>query len=147
MATPRRKAFTLIEVMIVVVVLAIVAGAVIPQFQDSTKNAKSNTTKFNLRMLREQLQIYANEHEGRKPTTLAALTMQTNSTGATGSTTAFPYGPYVIALPVNSITGSNLVRAAANNPPAAATGADDAGWLYHAASGGVWIDDADLLNE
>lgn len=53
----------------------------------------------------------------------------------------------MIALPVNSITGSNLVRAAANNPPAAATGADDAGWLYHAASGGVWIDDADLLNE
>ncbi len=147
MATPKSRAFTLVEVMIVVVVLAIIAGAVIPQFQDSTKNAKSNTTKFNLRMLREQLQVYANEHEGRKPTTLAALTMQTNSSGATGSTSAFPYGPYVIALPVNSLTDSNVVRAAANNPPAAATGADDAGWLYHAASGGVWIDDADLLNE
>lgn len=147
MATPRRRAFTLIEVMIVVVVLAIIAGAVIPQFQDSTKHAKSNTTKFNLRMLREQLQVYSNEHEGRKPTTLDALTMQTNSTGATGSTAAFPYGPYVIELPVNSITGSNLVRTAANNPPAAATGAEDAGWLYHAASGGVWIDDTDLLNE
>lgn len=147
MTTIRRKAFTLIEVMIVVVVLAIIAGAVIPQFQDSTKHAKTNATKFNLRMLREQLQVYSNEHEGRKPTTLDALTKQTNSTGATGATSAFPYGPYVLELPVNSITDSNIVRAVAENPPAAATGADDAGWLYHAASGGVWIDDADLLNK
>lgn len=147
MATTRRNAFTLIEVMIVVVVLAIIAGAVIPQFQDSTKHAKTNATKFNLRMLREQLQVYSNEHEGRKPTTLDALTMQTNSTGATGSTSAFPYGPYVVELPVNSITDSNVVRPVAENPPAAATGAEDAGWLYHAASGGIWIDDADLLNE
>lgn len=133
--------------MIVVVMLAIIAGAVIPQFQDSTKNAKSNTTKFNLRMLREQLQVYANEHEGRKPTTLEALTVQTNSIGASGSTSAFPYGPYVIELPVNSLTDSKVVRAVAVNPPATATGAEDAGWLYHAASGGVWIDDADLLHE
>lgn len=147
MATSRIRAFTLIEVMIVVVVLAIIVGAVIPQFQDSTKNAKSNTTKFNLRMLREQLQVYANEHEGRKPTTLEALTVQTNSIGASGSTSAFPYGPYVIELPVNSLTDSKVVRAVAVNPPATATGAEDAGWLYHAASGGVWIDDADLLHE
>lgn len=147
MATSRIRAFTLIEVMIVVVMLAIIAGAVIPQFQDSTKNAKSNTTKFNLRMLREQLQVYANEHEGRKPTTLEALTVQTNSIGASGSTSAFPYGPYVIELPVNSLTDSKVVRAVAVNPPATATGAEDAGWLYHAASGGVWIDDADLLHE
>lgn len=147
MATSRIRAFTLIEVLIVVVVLAIIAGAVIPQFQDSTKNAKSNTTKFNLRMLREQLQVYANEHEGRKPTTLEALTVQTNSIGASGSTSAFPYGPYVIELPVNSLTDSKVVRAVAVNPPATATGAEDAGWLYHAASGGVWIDDADLLHE
>jgi len=146
-ATSRIRAFTLIEVMIVVVMLAIIAGAVIPQFQDSTKNAKSNTTKFNLRMLREQLQVYANEHEGRKPTTLEALTVQTNSIGASGSTSAFPYGPYVIELPVNSLTDSKVVRAVAVNPPATATGAEDAGWLYHAASGGVWIDDADLLHE
>ncbi|MBA4019075.1 MAG: redox-sensing transcriptional repressor Rex [Pirellula sp.] len=147
MALSRNRAFTLIEVMIVVVVLGIIAGAVIPQFQDSAKNAKSNTTKFNLRMLREQLQVYSNDHEGRKPATLDVLTKQTNSSGVAGTTSAFPYGPYVVVLPVNSLTGSNFVRVAANNPPAAATGADDAGWLYHAASGGVWIDDADLLGE
>lgn len=93
MATPRRKAFTLIEVMIVVVVLAIVAGTIIPQFQNSTKNAKSaDQTKFNLRMLREQLQIYANEHEGRKPTTLTALTLQTNSTAQRARPPRFPTG-------------------------------------------------------
>ena len=43
-----RSAFTLIEVLIVVVIMAILAAAIVPQFTDSTKDAKSSTAKFNL---------------------------------------------------------------------------------------------------
>jgi hypothetical protein len=39
------------------------------------------------------------------------------------------------------------VTVAATNPPTAATGAPDAGRLYHAAGGGIWIDNAELLTE
>ena len=37
--TERRSAFTLIEVLIVVVIMAILAATIIPQFTDSTKDA------------------------------------------------------------------------------------------------------------
>ena len=44
MKTPvRRSAFTLIEVLIVVVIMAILAATIIPQFTDSTKDAKAST--------------------------------------------------------------------------------------------------------
>lgn len=147
MTSSRRAAFTLIEMLIVVVIMATLAAVVIPQFQDSTADARTNTTRYNLRMLREQIQIYANEHEGRKPLTLEALGQQTNAQGAVGTTSAFPYGPYLLSIPDNSLTGSTVVRTASSNPPTAASGAEDAGWLYHAASGGVWIDHPELIEE
>lgn len=142
-----RRGFTLIEVLIVVVIMATLAGVVLPQFQDSALDARTNTTRYNLRMLREQIQLYSNEHDGRKPATLEALAQQTNLQGAVGTTSAFPYGPYLNAVPENSLTGSVVVRATSTSPPVAASGADDAGWFYHAAGGGVWIDHPEHFSE
>ena len=55
----RRGAFTLIEVLIVVVIMAILAATIIPQFTDSTKDAKSSTVQFNLHTLRSQFNFIA----------------------------------------------------------------------------------------
>ena len=46
--TQDRSAFTLIEVLIVVVIMAILAATIIPQFTDSTKDAKTSTAKMNV---------------------------------------------------------------------------------------------------
>ena len=143
----RRSAFTLVEVMIVVVMLAILAGAVLPQFTDSTKDAKSNNAKYNVQKLRSQIELYKLHHSGRVPANLSDLTQKTDASGTVGTTSAFIYGPYLLAVPQNGFTGSAKVTAASTNPPAAATGADDAGWLYHAATGGVWIDYAALITQ
>lgn len=143
----KRGGFTLVEVLIVVVIMAILAATIIPQFSDSTKDAKTNTSKFNLHTIRSQVELYKSQHDGKVPTNLDDLTKKTNTAGTVGTTAAFPYGPYLSEIPANPFTGSQKVTAAAANPPAAASGATDAGWLYHAASGSVFIDNTDLLAE
>lgn len=148
MSTSRNRAgFTLVEVLIVVVIMAILAATIIPQFSDSTKDAKTNTSKFNLHTIRSQIELFKSQHDGKVPTNLTDLTKKTNTAGTVGTTTAFPYGPYLQEIPDNPFTGSAKVTAAASNPPTAASGAADAGWLYHAATGGVWIDNVDLYTK
>ena len=61
------KAFTLIEALIVVIIMAVLAATIIPQFSTSTKDAKMSNLKFNLRMVRSQLEAYKEQHSGVYP--------------------------------------------------------------------------------
>ncbi|WP_425615440.1 type II secretion system protein [Anatilimnocola sp. NA78] len=144
-----RSAFTLVEILIVVVIMAILAATIIPQFTDSSMDAKTGTAKFNLATLRGQIELYKTHHGGVKPsTTLIELTQSTNAAGTAGTGAAYPYGPYLRELPVNPITNSQAVKVVTTNP---ATVADctsgGGGWLYHAGSGNVWIDHSDFVTE
>jgi type II secretory pathway pseudopilin PulG len=128
--------------------MAVLAATIIPQFSDSARDAKISTGKFNLNTMRTQIQFYSAQHNAGLPSvTLVELISKTDAAGTVGTGATFVYGPYVTAIPDNPFTNSNKVTAAATNPPAAASGATDAGWLYHAASGNLWLDDADLLTE
>ena len=145
-----RDGFTLIEVLIVVVIMAVLAATIIPQFSSSTKDAKESSLKFNLNTLRSQIELYKLHHNGSLPdgtTNLKQLTSATNISGTTGAAgTSFPYGPYVQnALPVNPFTNSNKVTLFAGAGAPTASGATDAGWLYRAATGDIWIDDTNYL--
>lgn len=62
-----KKAFSLVEVLIVVAILGILAAIVIPQFQSHTQQAKEATAKDNLRILRNQIELYAARHGGVAP--------------------------------------------------------------------------------
>ena len=141
----KRNGFTLVEVLIVVVIMAILAATIIPQFSDSTKDAKINTSKFNLHTIRSQIELFKSQHDGKVPTNLADLTLKSKADGTTGTGALFVYGPYLATLPNNPFNNVNTVGATATNPPTAATGTN--GWLYHAASGGVFIDNTDLYTQ
>jgi general secretion pathway protein G len=78
MKQPLRKtsAFTLIEIMVVVVILGILAAAIIPQFIGTTEDAKVSTAKANLVELENALERF-NLNMDRYPTSeegLKALT-------------------------------------------------------------------------
>lgn len=138
-----RSAFTLVEVLIVVVIMAILAATIIPQFTDSTKDAKESTSKFNLHTLRSQIELYKAHHNGAPPDPLTDLTIKTDADGATPG----EFGPYVREIPANPFNDLNTVTATtatAAAPPAAATGG---GWLYNATTGDIFIDYAGYLAE
>src|SRR2546423_15413637 len=144
----RRSAFTLIEVLIVVVIMAILAATIIPQFTDSTKDAKSSTVKFNLATLRAQIQLYRTQHTGLNPAaTLVELTKLTDINGdysTTGPT--YVYGPYLRQIPVNPFTNLNSVTTTTSDPLTTAP-AGTGGWIYNPTTGNIWIDHATLFNQ
>lgn len=140
----RRNAFTLVEVLLVVVIMAILAATVIPSFNDSSMDAKESTLSFNLNTLRSQIELYKVHHNGKAPDTITSgvleqLTKRTDASGATGSDPAtYPYGPYLVnGIPENPIGGSNVVTAQTGTPTTE-TGAG--GWLYDTATGEIWAD-------
>jgi len=53
-----RRAFTLIEILIVVVILGILAAIVIPQFTDASTEAMNASVRSQLQTIRSQLELY-----------------------------------------------------------------------------------------
>ena len=143
----RRSAFTLIEVLIVVVIMAILAATIIPQFTDSTKDAKASTATFNLHTLRSQIELYRAQHAGLSPSaTLVELTQSTNESGTAGAGAGFPYGPYIREIPANPFTNSKAIKTIATTPAAAGdVTVGGAGWIYNSTTGGIWIDHEDYF--
>ena len=140
-----RQGFTLIEVLIVVVIMAVIAGAVIPRFSSSTEDAKDSSVESNLHGMRTQINMYAIHHLGEYPKIsekdLPQLTSATNVEGEIGeSGQKYPHGPYIHhQLPENAHDGSNKVTAVAKpgQTPTAAVGTLG-GWLYDESTGDIW---------
>lgn len=149
MTSKRRPGFTLVEVLIVVVIMAVLAATIIPQFADSTNDAKTSTSKFNLHTLRSQIELYRSQHDGRLPAAdLSELTFKTDASGnpkESGSST-FSFGPYLYEIPENPYTNSATVKTA-TAPFTAGDCNDTDGWLYDSTSGEIAINRADLVTE
>jgi general secretion pathway protein G len=140
-----RSAFTLVEVLIVVVIMAILAATIIPQFTDSTNDAKVSTSKFNLHTMRSQIELYKAHHNGQLPSaTLAELTIATDADGSAGG----PFGPYMREIPANPFTNVSTVKSISTDPAVVGdVTSGGGGWLYNATTGGVFIDHADYFDE
>ncbi len=132
-----RSGFTLIEVLIVVVIMAVLAATIIPQFTASTSDAKQSALDFNTHSLRAQIELYKIDHNGLLPTldetnkTLPELLKQTNAAGADGT----DFGPYLVGeFPANPFSNNDVVAGTG----AACVGAGAAGWQYDVDTGGLW---------
>jgi prepilin-type N-terminal cleavage/methylation domain-containing protein len=140
----KREAFTLVEVLLVVVIMAILAATVIPQFTSSSDDAKKSALMFNLHTLRSQIELYKSQHGGTAPTltsgNLPQLLTGTNAEGATGTPgTSYPYGPYLSnGIPSNPFSNNVKTITATTGTPSAPSGTG--GWLYDATTGQIWAD-------
>jgi general secretion pathway protein G len=143
----RRKAFTLIEVLIVVIIMAILAATIIPQFSSSTTDAKKSSLKFNVQTICTQVQLYKVQHNGTMPTFANFANQMTLPTDVTGATTgtSLIYGPYIQGqIPANPYSGSNAVvkvATAGTVPTAVVSGG--AGWQYDETTGGFYANNAE----
>src|SRR5258706_3806051 len=53
-----KKAFTLVEILIVVVILGILAAIVVPQFTNATQDAQGGNLKAQIKSVQNQLELY-----------------------------------------------------------------------------------------
>ncbi len=129
--TSPKRAFTLVEVLIVVVILGILAAIVIPQFTNAADDTKLNTLKQDLYRIRIQIEIYRSHHLDTPPSLTDFVDQMTQASNAQGQTAApgtagYPRGPYLRSMPNNPFTGSNTVGGGA-------VGTSD--WFYDAGTG------------
>lgn len=63
-----KKAFTLVEILIVVVILGILAAIVVPQFTNATQDAQSGNIRAQLKSLQNQIELFkARSTDGQYP--------------------------------------------------------------------------------
>jgi len=138
------QAFTLVEILIVVIILAILAGIAIPQIGGVTNVSRETNLKENLSKIRAQLQVYRNQHDGFPAGDEFAeqMTKYTNFQGEVADTgdQDHRYGPYLEQMPPNPVTRDATVRTATqageNYPP----GDADGGWWYNEVTGAFYAD-------
>jgi prepilin-type N-terminal cleavage/methylation domain-containing protein len=133
----RRDGFTLIEVLIVVVIMAVLAATIIPQFTSSTKDAQTSTVDFNAHTMRAQVQLYKVQHNGTLPAAANPGTQLTTSTKADG-TAGGPFGPYMDEVPANPFVTDAAKTVQFKAVTGATAGDGSTGWQYDPATGGVW---------
>ena len=105
---PIRRAFTLIEILIVVVILGILAAIVVPQFTDAADDANDAAVRSQLQTLRGQIELYYAQN-GEYPNLIA------------DGWDDMIDNDYLMGAPTNSLQNSSTVAAAA---------ADGVGWVW-----------------
>ncbi len=127
MMNHNKTAFTLVEILIVVLILGILAAIVIPEFTNAAEDSKLSNLMSNLQSIRAQLELYKMHHNEVYPTNInTQLTSKTDSDGTINPGGA--YGPYLQIFPINPFI----------DDPAEAiktSGASGEGWSYSAVTG------------
>ena len=137
-----RRAFTLVELLIVVIILGILAAVVIPQFSDASTDAKVSSLSTNLQTIRGQLDLYRLQHNATYPTLAGFVNMMTKKTDVDGTINANgKFGPYLQRIPNNPFTvggtGNDVTNGAAATSKA---------WFYDETNGTFTANDAGSTN-
>lgn len=125
------SAFTLVEILVVVVVLGILAAVVVPQFTGATDEASRNSTYYELQKVRRAIDVYMARNENTIPEII------------TGYGTWGPIvgnGEYLKTRPINRyIPAMNGDRVfAADNAEADTVYQTDYGWIFNTSTGELW---------
>jgi prepilin-type N-terminal cleavage/methylation domain-containing protein len=125
-----RSAFTLVEILIVVIILGILAADVAQGFGESTIEAASRSTVYELEKLRRAVDVYKLQNGQQLPNVVAG--------NGTWGEIVSTEGAYLTAAPLNSYVGgpnSRVISIGAGPDGAFHT---DYGWIYDDLTGSVW---------
>ena len=167
-STRRQSGFTLVELLIVAIILAILAAIIIPQFASTMTDAQESALRADAAGLRGAMALYRQQHgeyPGELPSNAGAcaggdvgtgaihteqaiidqLTRYSNDAGDTCTLplVGFTYGPYVQGdtLPTNPITGSSAFVVIFTGSLAVTADGPGLGWKFDTLSGKLIVND------
>ena len=130
-----QRGFTLVELLIVVIILAILSAVVLPSFKDSSTQAKEAALVSTLNGVRQAISLYRVQHNEIYPgqTDWDQLVTQLGTNTFADGTSGGPYGPYLrTAIPKNPINHSDDGKLLADM---SAGPSGDQGYAYNSTSG------------
>lgn len=139
------KAFTLVEILIVVIILGILAAIVLPRFSNASQTARASMLADDLRVMRTQIEVFRVQHNiapgypgcapNTPPTEDAFVDYMTKASKITGEVAApgtpgYRFGPYVREIPTNPVNGKTSVEVIPDDGSVPAAADDSHGWVY-----------------
>jgi len=117
------RAFTLVEILIVVVILGILAAIVVPQFTNASSEAQVSNVESQLQTIRNQIELYRAQNNGAYPDLLGS------------GWDDLVNNDYLRAAPYNPRTGSSDII---DGDAADAEGNDTDGWAFDSATNQIY---------
>jgi prepilin-type N-terminal cleavage/methylation domain-containing protein len=146
----RAQAFTLVEILIVVLILAILGAIILPKFSNASAIARASMLCDDLRVMRMQAMIYKAQHRDvpaaypngdptQAPTEQDYVLQMTKASNAAGQTAdpgtpGFNYGPYLREIPANPVNGKSTVQIVGDAEAFPVAGDNTHGWIYQPAN-------------
>lgn len=145
------RAFTLVEILIVVVILGILAAVVLPLASGGVISAQESSLGIDLQLLKRFVLIYKVHHlevapgypNGTGVPTEEAFINQallaSNSAGETAAigTAGYDRGPYMQMIPANPLNKLKTIQMLGDGENFPADGDNSHGWIYKAATGEI----------
>lgn len=134
-----QRAFTLVEILIVVVILGILAAIIVPQFAGAVEDTAVTTTKSELEKLRRAIEVFEVRNENALPAVIAG--------DGTWGDLIVSSGAYLKEPPANPYVGgaNSKVIILANGPDAAYQ--TEHAWIYDDTTGNIWAGGFDANDE
>ena len=101
-------AFSLVELLIVVAILGILAAIALPTFQSHSQEAKEAAAKDNLRILRQQIELYTAQHNDLPPGYINSDPAQ--GAGPVAFSRQMVNGHYLSELPENPFNNKSAIK-------------------------------------
>lgn len=139
MHTLATRAFTLVEILIVVVILGILSAIIVPQFTSATEEASATTTLSQLKRTRQAIELYVLREGNQFP--------HIPGGSAFGNWGSLISADYLRTEPVNTWVGSTASKVVIHDTQADSGYQTTHGWIYDPATGSLWAGgfDADDL--
>ncbi len=121
----RRNAFTLVELVVVIMILGILAGVAAPKLLNTSKTATDNGIRQTLSIVRDAIELYAAENAGTLPPCANATTSLQDA-----------LKPYIRGtFPVCPVGTQDDEVTSTNTTPIVADGTPATGWKYNTSTG------------